>query len=322
MKAKYVKHYNKDLLRERALEALERLEACDLCPRRCRVDRTAGDTGVCRTGRDAKVTSHGPHFGEERPLVGRGGSGTIFLASCNMRCIFCQNYEVSHLQEGYHVYADELAEIMLKLQKAGCHNINFVSPSHFIVQILEALAIAAERGLNIPLVYNTGGYDSVDALKLLDGIIDIYMPDIKYMDSSAGERLSGVKNYPEVVKDAVKEMHRQVGDLVVDERGIARRGLLVRHLVLPENLAGTAEVMKFLAGEISPNTYVNIMDQYYPCYKAFDNPPLDRRINKAEFNAAVEAAQEAGLTRLDHLAPRSFLQDSDFDSDSSWLSMF
>ncbi|MBE0447216.1 MAG: radical SAM protein [Actinobacteria bacterium] len=316
--SKYVDLYEKGLLKEKAQEALQHLEACDLCPRQCRVDRTTVNEGICRTGREAKITSYGPHFGEERPLVGRKGSGTIFFTSCNMRCIFCQNYEISQLREGYHISADKLADIMLSLQSSGCHNINFVSPSHFVAQIMEALVIATGRGLSVPLVYNTGGYDSIDALNLLDGIVDIYMPDIKYMDASVGKRLSGVKNYPQVVKDAIREMHRQVGDLVVDERGVAVRGLLVRHLVLPEQLAGTEEAMRFLADEISKNTYINIMDQYYPCYKALDSPPLNRRVNRAEFEAAVGAAKEAGLTRLDHLVSRS----SSPNMDSFWLSLF
>ncbi|HZD59999.1 MAG TPA: radical SAM protein, partial [Anaerolineae bacterium] len=285
MAPEYVSLYKTGVLKHRAQEAAKRLEACDLCPRQCRIDRATAEKGVCRTGREAKVASYGPHFGEERPLVGRGGSGTIFFTSCNLRCIFCQNYEISQLREGHHVSAEKLAGIMLSLQNSGCHNINFVSPSHAIAQILEALVIAAGRGLRVPLVYNSGGYDSVDALKLLDGVADIYMPDIKYMDASVGERLSGVKNYPQIVKDAIREMHRQVGDLVVDERDVAVRGLLVRHLVLPGQLAGTDEAMKFLADEISKNTYVNIMDQYYPYYKAFDITPLNRRITREEFKA-------------------------------------
>lgn len=299
MAARYLKLSKTGQLAKRAEEALERLEACDLCPWACKVDRTAGKTGVCKTGRDVLVASYGPHFGEEQPLVGRSGSGTIFFSSCNMRCVFCQNYDISQLREGSSGSAEKLADTMLYLQDLGCHNINFVSPSHFIAQILEALAVAAKRGLHVPLVYNTGGYDGVDALRLLDGVVDIYMPDIKYMDASVAERLSGVKDYPKVVKAAVKEMHRQVGELMLDERGIATSGLLVRHLVLPENNAGSKEVMKFLAGEISRETYVNIMDQYYPSFKSFDYPPLDRRINKSELTAALAAAKEAGLTRLD-----------------------
>ncbi|MEW5705841.1 MAG: radical SAM protein [Actinomycetota bacterium] len=297
---RYINLYKNKLLQHRALEALEHLKNCELCPRRCRVDRTKGQMGKCKTGRHAIIASYGPHFGEERPLTGVGGSGTIFFSSCNMRCVFCQNYEISQLREGKSASAEELAQIMLSLQSMGCHNINLVSPSHVIAQVLEALVIAAGMGLKIPLVYNSGGYDSALALKLLDGIVDVYMPDIKYMDEAIAKRLSGVSNYPQTVKGAIKEMHRQVGDLVLNERGIAISGLLVRHLVLPENLAGTKEAMGFLAREISVNTYVNIMDQYYPCHKAFDIPLLNRRISREEFKNAVEAAIEAGITRLDH----------------------
>lgn len=297
----YLKLYENGILEERVEEATNHLESCGLCPRNCQVDRIAGGRGICKLGRDSLVASFGPHFGEERPLVGMGGSGTIFFSSCNMRCVFCQNYDISQLRDGNEASAEELASIMLKLQSYGCHNINLVSPSHVVAQILEALVIATEKGLSVPLVYNTGGYDSVDTLKLLDGVVDIFMPDIKYMDASVAERLSGVKNYPEVVKHAVKEMHRQVGDLVFNEHGVAERGLLVRHLVLPGNLAGTRDVVTFLAEEISRNTYVNVMDQYYPCYKAFDNPPLNRRTTRSEFQSAVEMAKDAGLTRIDNL---------------------
>lgn len=302
MTGSYVELYKKGILEERVDEALRALEACELCPWACGVDRTAGEKGVCQTGRYAVVSSFGPHFGEERPLVGRRGSGTIFFASCNMRCLFCQNYDISHLRHGDEASPEELAKIMLGLQDAGCHNINFVTPSHVVAQVLEALVIAVRRGLRVPLVYNTGGYDSAEVLALLDGIVDIYMPDIKYADSEIGRRLSGVKGYPAVVRAAVMEMHRQVGDLAVDERGVAKRGLLVRHLVLPEGLAGTPEVMRFLADEISKDVYVNVMDQYYPCFKAHDEPPLDRRITGEEFRLAADAALAAGLTYLDHLA--------------------
>ncbi len=304
MVAGYVTLMKNGILKERVDAARAALEDCKLCPWACGADRTAGEKGVCQTGRDAMVSSHGPHFGEERPLVGSGGSGTIFFASCNMRCLFCQNYDISQLRQGREVSADELARMMLDLQDAGCHNINFVAPSHVVAQILEATLIAASGGLSLPLAYNTGGYDSMEALRLLDGIIDIYMPDLKYMDADAAERWSGVKDYPRFAKAAIKEMHRQVGDLVVNERGLAVRGLLVRHLVLPQGLAGSPEAMRFLAEEISTQTYLNIMDQYRPCYKAFENPPFERRVTEEEFEAAVLAARKAGLTRLDHLAPR------------------
>ncbi len=286
-------------LERRAKRALELLEECRLCPRECKVNRLKDERGACRTGRKAVVSSYGPHFGEEAPLVGFNGSGTIFFTWCNSRCVFCQNYEISQLGEGEPVSPEALAEMMLALQRMGCHNINFVTPTHVVPQILEALIIAAEKGLNVPLVYNTGGYDSVETLKLLEGIFDIYMPDMKYSDPEIAEKYSGLKNYPEINKAAVKEMHRQVGDLLLDECGIATRGLLVRHLVLPNGLAGTEEIVRFIAREISPNTYVNIMDQYRPCYRAYEYPELSRRITAQEYLAAVRAAEEAGLRRLD-----------------------
>ena len=252
------------------------------------------------------VSSYGPHFGEEAPLVGRHGSGTIFFTFCNLRCIFCQNYSISQLGEGSAVGSEELAKMMLSLQAKGCHNINLVSPTHVVPCILEALELAASGGLYLPLVYNTGGYDSVETLELLDGVVDIYMPDMKYSDEKTAERLSGIKGYPQVNQAAVKEMHRQVGDLQLDESGVAQRGLLVRHLVLPNRLAGTEEVVRFLAQEISTNTYLNIMAQYRPCYKAFDIPQLARPLNRQEFSEAIDLAHQQGLSRLDK-APNSLL---------------
>jgi putative pyruvate formate lyase activating enzyme len=238
-------------------------------------------------------------MGEEAPLVGRNGSGTIFFSYCNLHCAFCQNYIISQLGEGEPVANETLANMMLSLQARGCHNINLVSPTHVVPYILEALDTAAAKGLNLPLVYNTGGYDALETLKLLDGIVDIYMPDMKYSDEKTAERLSGIKDYPEINQAAVKEMHRQVGDLEVDEKGIAQRGLLVRHLVLPNGLAGTQEIVKFLADEVSANTYLNIMSQYRPCYKAFDIPGLDRPLKDQEFNDAIKLAHQQGLYRLD-----------------------
>ncbi len=245
------------------------------------------------------VSSYGPHLGEEAPLVGRNGSGTIFFSYCNLHCIFCQNYTISQLGEGSSVASETLADMMLSLQERGCHNINLVSPSHVVPYILDALDIAAAKGLHLPLVYNTGGYDAIETLKLLDGIVDIYMPDMKYSDGKTAERLSGIKDYPKINRAAVREMHRQVGDLKMDESGIAQRGLLVRHLVLPNGLAGTEEVVKFLADEISAETYLNIMSQYRPCYKAFDIPTLNRPLKDKEFNDAVNLAHQQGLYRLD-----------------------
>jgi len=275
------------------------LEECCLCPRQCRVNRLAGESGKCQVTRQVVVSSYGPHFGEEAPLVGEYGSGTIFFTYCNLRCVFCQNYTISQLGEGSPVDAETLAGMMLSLQAKGCHNINLVSPTHVVPYILEALELAVSRGLHLPLVYNSGGYDSVETLKLLDGIIDIYMPDMKYSDEKTAERLSGIKEYPKVNKDAIKEMHRQVGDLQLDEPGVALRGLLVRHLVLPNRLAGTQEVVRFLAQEVSTNTYLNIMAQYHPCHKAFDIPQLARPLNRQEFYEAIELAHRQGLNRLD-----------------------
>lgn len=291
-------------LTQRVQAARARLVHCDICPRRCGVDRLSGQLGACHTGEQAVVASAGPHFGEERPLVGRSGSGTIFFGWCNLNCLYCQNYELSQQGEGKvkpagsAVTARQLAAMMLHLQEIGCHNINLVSPSHVVPQILEALLIAAREGLYLPLVYNTGGYDCLDTLALLDGVVDIYMPDMKYADAGIAERYSGIRDYPAINQAAVREMHRQVGDLLLDERGVAVRGLLVRHLVLPEGLAGTREVVRFLA-RLSPDTYLNVMDQYRPCYKAYSLPPLDRRITREEYAAAVRLARSAGLHRLD-----------------------
>jgi putative pyruvate formate lyase activating enzyme len=279
--------------------ACTHLSACDLCAQECHVDRHT-EKGVCRTGIRAVVTSHGPHHGEESPLSGWRGSGTIFFTHCNMRCQFCQNYDISQLGDGREVEPEEIAAMMLDLQAMGCHNINFVSPSHVVAQILAAVAIGAQAGLRLPLVYNTGGYDSLVALQLLDGVVDIYMPDMKYADARLALRLSKARNYPEVNRAAVKEMHRQVGDLVMDERGVAQRGLLVRHLVMPGGLAGTREVAHFLAEEISRDIYINVMAQYHPCYKALEHPPLDRRITPQEYAEAVAACRAAGLHRFDH----------------------
>ena len=245
------------------------------------------------------ISSYSPHFGEEAPLVGRHGSGTIFFAYCNLRCLFCQNYTISQLGEGSAVDREELARMMLALQAKGCHNINLVSPTHVMPYILDALELAVSMGLHLPLVYNSGGYDSMETLKLLDGVVDIYMPDMKYSDAKIAEQLSGIKDYPTVNRAAIKEMHRQVGDLQIDKQGIAQRGLLVRHLVLPNGLAGTKEIVSFLAKEVSTDTYLNIMAQYHPCHKAFDIPQLSRSVSNEEFCQAIELAHQQGLNRLD-----------------------
>ncbi len=299
MEAAYLKLAASGELPARAALARERLADCDLCARYCRVNRLQTIKGaVCRTGERAIVHSHGPHYGEEDPLRGRNGSGTIFFSWCNLRCVYCQNWDISQKGLGREVSADELAAMMLDLQARGCHNVNFVTPSHVVAQILDAIAIAAPRGLRLPLVYNTGGHDSLEALRLLDGIVDIYMPDMKYGDSDSAHRFSHVRDYLAVNQQAILEMHRQVGDLVLDDRGIAQRGLLVRHLVLPDNVSGTDRVLAFLADEVSRDTYINIMDQYRPCYRADENPPLDRRPRHRELSRAFAWARDLGLHRF------------------------
>jgi len=285
-----------EVLEERAIEALARLESCQICPRSCRVDRLQDEKGFCRGERHARIYSYAPHFGEEAPLVGIRGSGTIFFSGCNMACVFCQNYEISQLDQGMKARADGLATMMIRLQDLGCHNINFVSPTHFVPQILEALVVARAKGLNVPLVYNSGGYDLVETLELLEGIFDIYMPDAKYGSDEMALKYSKASWYTHYMKTAILEMHRQVKDLVIQD-SIAKRGLLVRHLVLPGDLAGTAEVVRFLAEEISKETYLNVMAQYRPEYSACDYPELDRRLTVKEYRDAVLLAARAGLTR-------------------------
>jgi len=294
----YLELHRRGELKERAEEAVRRLADCAICAQACKVNRLQGELGVCGTGRFAAVASYGPHYGEEDVLVGTGGSGTIFFSNCNLACVFCQNYDISAYGVGQEVTSLELADMMLRLQARGCHNINLVSPSHVVPQILEALVIAADNGLKLPLVYNTGGYDAVPTLQLLDGIVDIYMPDFKFADDEAGERYSGAPRYFTVAKSAVKEMHRQVGDLVTDRRGIAQRGLILRHLVMPGRLDDTRRVVEFISQEISPNTYVNIMGQYRPEHMADRFPELNRPLNRSEYLAALSTAREAGLQRL------------------------
>jgi len=305
--AAYLELYGSGKLRERVDAAVSLLESCSVCPRSCSVNRLAGDLGKCCTPREAMVSSYGPHFGEEAPLVGRRGSGTIFFTNCNLRCLFCLNYPISQLGEGQKVSKEELAYMMLSLQAKGCHNVNLVSPTHVVPQILEALELAVESGLHLPLVYNSGGYDSAETLRILDGVVDIYMPDMKYDDEETARELSGIENYPEINKAAIREMHRQTGDLEINEEGVAQRGLLVRHLVLPHGLAGTKGVVNFLSKEISRNTYVNIMAQYHPCHQAFQIPTLGQRISSTEFREALSLAHEAGLNRLDNIHHREIL---------------
>lgn len=302
----YLKLLSSRNFKERVEQAYELLSICEVCAWECPVDRRAGKIGVCRTGIRAKVSSCGPHLGEEAPLRGWRGSGTIFLTRCNLRCQYCQNHDISQTDSGNEVEPEDMAAMMLDLQARGCHNINFVSPSHVVPQIMASVLIAAQAGLKIPLVYNTGGYDSIAMLKLLDGIVDIYMPDMKYADPDIAKRYSKIPNYPLANQAAVREMFRQVGDLKMDERGVATRGLLVRHLVLPNNLAGTDQIVQFLADEISTNTYLNLMDQYRPAYKAHQYPQLNRTITHEEYQTAVQMALDAGINRLDQRRARSW----------------
>jgi len=284
-------------LTRRAAELKESMRECTLCPHDCRARRLDGKFGVCRSADDAVIRSAGPHYGEEAPLTGSRGSGTIFFTSCNLKCTFCQNYDISQMRLGRRVSTVELAEIMLRLQQSGCHNINLVTPTHMVPQFVEALVHAAKGGLSVPIVYNCGGYESVRVLKLLEDIVDIYMPDIKYSVNEIARKYSGAPGYWDVVRQAVIEMHRQVGDLVVDARGIAQRGLLVRHLVLPNGLAGSRAVLDFISREVSPSTYVNIMDQYKPAYRALRYAELSRSIIESEYREAVEYASTVGLHR-------------------------
>jgi putative pyruvate formate lyase activating enzyme len=290
-------------LAERAQEALGLLGApCRVCPRTCSVDRLADERGLCRIGRRAMVASHFPHFGEEDCLRGWRGSGTIFFSGCNLRCVFCQNYDVSWQVQGEEVSRERLAEMMLELQALGCHNINWVTPEHVVPQILEALPIALTRGLRLPIVYNTSSYDSPDSLQLMDGVVDVYMPDIKLWTSERARRYLGKREYADVMQANVKEMHRQVGDLVLDERGLARRGLIVRHLVMPGLLDETEAILRFVADELGPDTYVNLMGQYYPAGRTDKYEEIDRRPHRTELEQAFEIADAVGLRRLD---PRS-----------------
>jgi len=295
----YVKLYHSHVLEQRVARAYQELVECRVCAWECAVNRLEGERGVCRTGKRAMISSYGPHLGEEDPLRGWRGSGTIFFTRCNLRCQYCQNHDISQTDNGHKVEPEELAATMLELQDAGCHNINLVSPSHVVPQILAAVLIAARAGLRLPLVYNTGGYDSLSSLQLLDGVVDIYMPDMKYASPQIGLRYSKVRDYPKVNQAAVREMHRQVGDLQIDEQGLATRGLLVRHLVMPNNLAGTQKVVQFLVEEISAETYFNLMDQYRPAYKASQYPQLNRRVTQTEYQQALQFALQSGLHRLD-----------------------
>ncbi|MBA7518187.1 hypothetical protein ES705_10255 [subsurface metagenome] len=276
----------KKITKELIDEFYDLLSPCRVCPRRCKVDRLKGEIGNCKAGLEVKISSYHQHFGEEPPLVGKHGSGTIFFTHCNLHCVYCQNYEISQLGMGREVVLEELARMMLRLQNLGCHNINFVTPTPWVPQIVRALSIAQEKGLNIPLVYNCGGYEAIETLRLLDGIVDIYMPDIKYADNEYAEKYSSAPKYWDIMRPGLKEMHSQVGDLVV-ENGIAKKGLLIRHLVLPNNIAGSKKCFEFISQKLSKNTVVNPMAQYYPTFKADRFQKINRRITAQEYRQAL-----------------------------------
>ena len=296
-KLKYPRYLNiKEEEFDRRIEkAYKLLSPCEVCPRKCKANRLEGEEGFCRSSEEVIVSSYNAHFGEEPPLSGNFGSGTIFFTNCNLKCVYCQNYPISQLGNGNKVNLSELAKIMLALQKRKCHNINLVTPTHFVPQILKSLKLAVKMGLHIPIVYNTSGYDSVNTLKLLDGVVDIYLPDARYANNEIALKYSSAPGYFEIMKKALKEMHRQVGDLSLNRIGVARSGLIVRHLVLPEGLSDTGKIMRFIAREISPHTYISLMAQYFPAYQAGQFPPLSRRINREEYREAFQAFKEEGL---------------------------
>lgn len=309
----YLKLYEKDpsVFQQRIDEGLENLKNCEICPRDCHINRLNDEHGRCRTGRYAYVSSAFPHFGEEDCLRGWNGSGTIFFSFCNLKCVFCQNHDLSWDGAGKQVGAEEISEMMIRLQQQGCHNINFVTPEHVVPQVLEAIPPAIEKGLNIPIVYNTGAFDSMHSLQLMEDIVDIYMPDFKFWDPELSKFYMTERKYPDTARQAIREMHRQVGDLKFDQDGIALRGLMVRHLVMPNNVAGSQEIFRFLAEEISEHTFVNIMDQYFPDAKVVEKPEkygdINRRVSRKEFRDAKEAARKAGLYRFDERWKQSVL---------------
>jgi len=293
----YISLFEKGELTQRVKLLMEFLNECRLCPRKCQVNRLDGKIGVCQAGSELTVSSAFPHFGEESPLVGYHGSGTIFLTHCNLRCIFCQNYDISHLGSGERMTSSDLARVMLRLQEMGCHNINFVTPTHYAPQIVASLPEAIEKGLRLPIVYNCSGYESIEVVRLLEGIVDIYMPDAKYLDEKYSKRFSNAPDYPEVIKKVLKEMHRQVGDLTLNSKGIAERGLLIRHLVMPGGVASSEAMLKFIAEEISVSSYINIMEQYRPEYRAHEYPEINRRIRQREYMEAIQWAKHYRLHR-------------------------
>jgi putative pyruvate formate lyase activating enzyme len=284
-------------IKERIEKAYALLENCTVCPRECKVNRVKGEIGFCGIGTNPRVASYNVHHGEEPPISGTRGSGTIFFSGCNMKCKYCQNFPISQLRHGKEITTQELAEMMLYLQSKGCHNVNFVTPSHLIPQVLQSLSLAWEKGFNLPLVYNTSGYDSVKTLKLLDGIIDIYLPDMRYADDSIAKELSSAEDYVEINRLAIKEMYRQVGNLVIDEHGIAAKGLVIRHLILPHNQAGSEDIFRFIKTEVSEEAYVSLMGQYFPSYKAGECVSIDRKITPEEYESAVDSFFKAGLSR-------------------------
>ena len=298
-KPSYLKLHKSGELKKRGQKLWEVMRSCKLCPRQCGVDRISGQEGFCRSSAKLEISSYHPHFGEEPPLVGRNGSGTIFLTNCGLRCIFCINWEISHLGLGNQYGIDDMAMMMLALQKKGCHNINLVTPTHYVPHIILAVDKATAEGLRLPLVYNTCGWESMDTLKMLDGIVDVYLPDFKYSKGNMAATYSaGAYDYPDITKDSFLEMQRQVGVAREDKDGIIRRGMMVRHLVMPNNVAGTKEVLEWLASNLPKDTFINLMSQYQPCYKAFDHPQIARRITAQEYKESVQWAKEAGLTNV------------------------
>jgi len=310
MEPSYLRLWETGELAKRVAQAKRLLSPCVACPRACKAERAAGEMGACGVAQLSLVASYGPHFGEEPVLVGKHGSGPVFFAGCNLHCVYCQNYDISQMRHGQETSPGALAEIFLEVQRMGCHNLNLVTPSHCVPQILEGLLLAIPRGFRLPLVYNTSGYDSVAVLRLLDGVVDIYMPDIKYADDAIAEKYSGVKAYTRVCRVAIREMYRQVGDLVINDSGIACRGLIVRHLVLPNGLAGSRDCLRWLAEYISRDTYLNVMAQYYPAYRANEYAALSRNLATGEYADVVRFALSLGFHRgipFDHLYARSFL---------------
>lgn len=293
----YLKLLENGELESRAAAARDMLRACAVCPRACGVDRLAGESGACGAGALPAVSSFNDHHGEEPPISGTHGSGTIFLTHCSLACAFCQNYPISQLGNGAEVSCERLADMMLRLQSRGCHNINFVTPTHFMPQILEAVLLAARAGLRLPLVWNSSGYDSLDALRLLDGVVDIYLPDSKYSNDANALKYSGAPEYTRHNRAALREMFRQTGALRMDPDGVAVRGLIIRHLVLPGDASGTDEVFRFIARELGTDVYMSIMEQYFPAHRAAKFPEINRRITEEEYEAALDSAERHGLDR-------------------------